>query len=116
MASWIGSLALVIMVTLLLYGSFSRLTHGRYTPTFYDYQLDRAPDNASTRLIPFGDLVFAAGLMYPPTRAVAASLCALFMFGGVLHRTVGEGKNAASDLAMMLTVLIISLDTVLGVE
>lgn len=85
-------------------------------PQFYAYQLDRAPDNASTRLVPFGDLVFAAGLIFPTTRAVAASLCALFMFGGVLHRTIGQGKNAAPDLAMMLTVLIISLDTVLGAE
>lgn len=64
--------------------------------------------------MPFGDLIFAAGLMWPPLRAVTASLCALFMFGGVLHRTVGQGKNAAVDLALMLTVLMISLDALVG--
>lgn len=66
--------------------------------------------------MPIGDLVFAAGLVYPPSRAVAASVCALFMFGGVLHRTIGQGKDASIDLALMLTVLIISLDTILGGE
>lgn len=81
---------------------------------FYAYQLDRAPDNASTRLVPLGDIAFAVGISYPASRGIAASLCALAMFGGVLHRTVGQGKDAASDLALMLTVLIVALDDLLG--
>ncbi|CAN8097980.1 unnamed protein product [Discula destructiva] len=114
MSSWIGTVALVFTVPLLLYGSFSRLTHGRYTPAMYAYQLDRAPDNASTRLVPFGDLAFAAGMSYAPWRGIAATLCALAMFGGVLHRMLWQDKNAAPDLALMLTVLIIALDDILS--
>lgn len=32
-------------------GAFSRLTHGRYMPAFYAYQLDHAPDDASTEAL-----------------------------------------------------------------
>lgn len=36
------------LVALLYYSGFSRLTHGRYTPSFYAHQLDRVPNNAHT--------------------------------------------------------------------
>lgn len=64
--------------------------------------------------MPFGDLAFAVGISHPASRGIAASLCALAMFGGVVRRTMWQEKNAAPDLALMLTVLIIALDDLLS--
>lgn len=111
--SWPGSVSLVILLTITLLGAFTRLTHGRYTPWFYAYQLDRAPDNASTRLIPYVDLVIAAMLVYQPTRGIAAALFALFQFYGVVQR-VREDKNAAPDLAFEMCAVLLMLDCLLG--
>lgn len=110
--SWIGSLSLVVLITLTLLGGFTRLTHGRHTPWFYAYQLDRAPDNKSTRLIPYVDLVLAAMLMNQSTRGVAAALFSLLQFYGIVQR-VREDKNAVSDLAFELCAILLTLDCLL---
>lgn len=111
--SWIGSLFFIICFTLTTLGGFSRLTHGRYTPAYYAYQLDRAPDDESTRVIPYVDLTLAAFLAYKPTRAVAAAVCGMLQFFGIIRR-VREDKNAAPDLAILLSTLVLSLDCLLG--
>lgn len=111
--SWLGPFCLVVLVTLTLLGGFSRLTHGRYTPWFHAYQLDRAPDDASTRLIPYVDLLIAAMLVNQPTRGIAAALFSLFQIYGIVQR-VREDKNAASDLAFELCAIFLTLDCLLG--
>lgn len=63
-----GLISLLILLTVTLLGGFTRPTHRKYTPGFYAYQLDRAPDNASTRIIPYVDFTVAALLrgVWPP--------------------------------------------------
>lgn len=110
--SWPGTLALLILLTMTLLGAFTRLTHGRYTPGFYAYQLDRAPDNSSTRVIPYVDLMIAGLLIYHPTRGIAAALFAMFQFYGIVKR-VQEDKNAALDLALESCAILLTLDCLL---
>lgn len=110
--SWPGLLCLAILLALTLLGGFTRLTHGRYTPWFYAYQLDRAPDNSSTRIIPIVDFAIAAMLMHKPTRGFAAALFAAFQFVGVVKR-VREDKNAAMDLAFNLCAILLTVDCLL---
>lgn len=108
-----GTICLAIVLAMTLVGGFTRLTHGRYTPRFYAYQLDRAPDNASTWLIPYVDLTMAAMLIYHPTRSVAAMLCSLFQFYGLVMR-VKEDKDTATDLACLLCAMVVCLVTLFG--
>ncbi|KUI55727.1 hypothetical protein VP1G_03084 [Cytospora mali] len=108
-----GLVTLLILLTVTLLGGFTRFTHGKYTPSFYAYQLDRAPDNASTRLIPYGDFTMAALLFFPSTRGVGAMLCAVLQFIGVVLR-VREDKNAAPDLALCLCGVFLMLDCLLA--
>ena len=108
-----GLISLLILLSITLLGGFSRLTHGKYTPAFYAYQLDRAPDNGSTKIIPYMDFAVAALLAFSNTRAVGAMLCAVFQFIGVVMR-IREDKNAASDLALCLCGVLLMLDHLLG--
>ncbi|VUC32719.1 unnamed protein product [Clonostachys rosea] len=67
-------------------GGFSRFTHGKYTPVFHQYQVDRAPDDESTRLIPIMDVTLATLLVFQRTRTVAALLCTFFQGVGLVMR------------------------------
>lgn len=87
-------------------GAFSRFTHGRYTPSFYQYQLDRAPDNASTRLIPVADVTLGTLLFFPQTRKWAALLSAVGQGFGILKR-LKEGKDVVPDLAIFSDALVV---------
>lgn len=80
-------------------GAFSRFTHGRYTPSFYRYQLDRAPDDELTRYIPFVDIALATLLIFPQTRTLAAWMCTLFQSIGVGLR-IKDGKSPVTDAAL----------------
>ncbi|ROW01360.1 hypothetical protein VMCG_05842 [Cytospora schulzeri] len=108
-----GLISLLILLSVTLLGGFTRFTHGKYTPAFYAYQLDRAPDNASTKIIPYVDFTVAALLVFPSTRSAAAMLCAVLQFGGVILR-VREDKNAAPDLALCLCGVLLMLDCLLA--
>lgn len=75
-------------------GAFSRFTHGRYTPSFYAYQIQHAPDDESTRYIPVIDTTIGTLLLIggSRTRTVAAVLCALFQSIGVVQQ-LGKGRR-----------------------
>lgn len=105
----IGAVALSIVFGAHLIGGFSRLTHGRYTPTFYAYQLDRAPNNASTWMIPYIDLFLCLLLANSGTRMLGASLSAIMQFIGIVKRVI-EDKNAAVDLWLVCCAVVGSLD------
>ncbi|OIW25573.1 hypothetical protein CONLIGDRAFT_498408 [Coniochaeta ligniaria NRRL 30616] len=78
-----------LYVTGLCYlGAFSRFTHGRYTPAFYQYQIDHAPDDESTRLIPFVDATMGTLVLFSSgwTRTVAVLLCGIFQGIGIVHQ------------------------------
>ncbi|KAH7157975.1 hypothetical protein B0J13DRAFT_543204 [Dactylonectria estremocensis] len=91
--------ALLALIGTTYLGGFSRFTHGRFTPGFYKYQTDRAPDNESTRIIPFIDVTLATLLVISGSRAIAAGLCTLFRCVGVGKR-VKEGKSLLLDVAL----------------
>jgi hypothetical protein len=76
-------------------GAFSRFTHGRYTPTFYRYQIDHAPDDDSTRFVPFIDATLGAMLLLggPRTQTVGALVRTLFQAIGIL----GQWKKGKAD-------------------
>lgn len=97
----LGQLALAGTILATFLGAFSRLTHGRHTPAFYAYQLDRAPDDASTRLIPYVDAALGTLLLFGRTRVAAAGMCVLFQGFGVVMRVAG-GKPAGKDVGLCL--------------
>ncbi|KAK3345992.1 hypothetical protein B0T25DRAFT_583270 [Lasiosphaeria hispida] len=56
-------IALLTLITLIYLGAFNRLTSGRFTPAYYRYQLDRAPNEGAARFIPVGDLALGTLLL-----------------------------------------------------
>lgn len=94
------------LIGIVYLGAFSRFTHGQYTPLFYQYQLDRAPDNDSTRLIPVADVILGTLLLFPRTRMWAALLCALGQGGGIVKR-LQEGQTIAPDLALFSLAVVV---------
>lgn len=95
--------ALYGLVGITYLGAFSRLTHGRHTPVFYAYQIGRAPDDASTRLIPVADLVLATTMLaFPGTpRFAAAAAGAALQVVGIVAR-VRAGKNPTVDCLLVV--------------
>lgn len=96
----IATAPLLALIAVTCLGAFSRFTHGRYFASFYRYQLERAPDNHSTRYIPFVDLLLAVLLIFPRTRALAASLFTFFQGIGVVIR-IKDGKSPVPDIALV---------------
>lgn len=92
------------LMALTYLGAFSRLTHGRYTPCFYQYQLERAPDDSS--LIPLMDLTLGTLLAFEKTRAAAAGLCTVFQTIGVVLQLKKGGQawtdSAGASLALLV--------------
>lgn len=95
----IENLLSVGLQAVLYLGAFSRFTHGQYTPAFYQYQLERAPDNESTKFIPFFDVLLGTTLFFPKARPWAALFCALAQGGGIF-KLAGEGKDVRPDLGI----------------
>jgi hypothetical protein len=91
--------------TFLLYCSFSRFTHGVYTPQMHAYQTDRFPDDNSTtaRIILLVDLLFAILVAIPRTRNVGAAAATCVMAIGVIMRRF-EGKDPVVDSVLTLGV------------
>lgn len=104
---WVGITTCSAMTVITYLGGFSRFTHGRYTPRFYAYQLDRAPDNASTRAVPVMDVILATLTLPAETRAYALAACAFFQGVGIAMR-LREGKNPAPDLALCTVAVVAS--------
>ncbi|OAA59774.1 hypothetical protein SPI_05972 [Niveomyces insectorum RCEF 264] len=107
----LGDLALAATVGVTYLGAFGRLTRGRYTPAFYAYQLDRAPDDASTRFVPYVDATLGTLLLFATTRPAAAFLCACFQGIGIVLR-VRDGKSAAPDLALFSAAVVAFLGSI----
>ncbi|KAF2112534.1 hypothetical protein BDV96DRAFT_648791 [Lophiotrema nucula] len=83
---------LTLLISILYYGAFSRFTHGRYTRAFYRYQMDRAPDNEYTWMIPVADTTLGTMLLFGKMRTFAALLCAAGQGGGIVAR-LNDGKG-----------------------
>jgi hypothetical protein len=111
----IGSVSQIALVGLVYLGAFSRFTNGRFTPSFYQYQLSRAPNNANTRVIPFIDATLGTMLLFPRTRTAAALLCSTFQGAGIVHRVM-EGKPVAPDIAMEFVAVVVALTSWYGMR
>ena len=106
----IGQLALLSSTGIAFMGAFSRFTHGRYTPGFYAYQLDRAPDDETTRLVPVVDITVAILLLHPRTRVYAAAAFAAFQSFGLVLR-FKSGKSPAWDIVHWLSAVVAAVYT-----
>lgn len=106
MSLTISRIALLSLISIVFLGGFSRFTHGAYTPSFYAYQLDRAPDNESMWLIPVIDTVLGTLLLFAKTRRWAALLCALGQGAGIWMR-VQEGKEVTKDVGFFSLALFV---------
>jgi hypothetical protein len=80
------------LIGLTYVGAVSRFTHGRYTPAFYRYQVERAPDDASTQYIPFVDLAVGTLLCFSSTKSFAALLCVAFQGFGIFSQLRKAGQ------------------------
>ncbi|KAK4454278.1 hypothetical protein QBC34DRAFT_156157 [Podospora aff. communis PSN243] len=89
------------LAALTFLGALSRFTHGRYTPAFYRYQIERAPDDASTRYIPFVDVAVGLLLSFSRTQSVGAFLCVTFQGLGIVLQLRKRGK-VLPDVGMFL--------------
>ncbi len=101
----INTISLCALIGVTFLGSVSRFTEGRYTPSFYAYQLDRAPNDESTRFVPYIDLTLGMMLLFPRTRKLAAALCVLFQGIGIWMR-LREGKDASRDCGLCVVAII----------
>lgn len=97
--SALGTVTLLAIVGILYYGAFSRFTHGEYTPDFYAYQLDRAPDDDSTVLLPYIDSFLASACLFPLTRRIGLLFALLFFGYGVWVR-FQAGQDLVYDAAL----------------
>lgn len=96
---WIGIVSATTVTSITYLGAFSRFTHGRFTPRFYAYQIDRAPDNASTRVVPYIDVTLATLTLFATTRPIALLICTGFQAFGITLR-LREGKDMTPDVAL----------------
>ncbi|KAF2676972.1 hypothetical protein K458DRAFT_258656, partial [Lentithecium fluviatile CBS 122367] len=78
-------------VAIVYIGGFSRFTHGAYTLSFHTYQLDRAPKDDKTWLIPVLDMILGTVVLFAKTRPWAALLIALSQGAGIWMR-MQEGE------------------------
>lgn len=102
----LAPVSLLALVGIVYLGAFSRFTNGRYTPGFYAYQLDRAPNEGYARLIPVVDASVATLLLSPKARPWTALFCAVTQGGAILAR-VREGKAVVPDTMMFGTAVIV---------
>ncbi|KAG8984868.1 hypothetical protein FRB93_006217 [Tulasnella sp. JGI-2019a] len=98
----INDLLTTSLICVLLYGAFSRLTHGVYTPTFHAFQIDRAPGGGNTQanFIPFVDIAAALLTTFPKSRTVGATFVTVVSTLGLAMR-LRKGKEWSSDVALL---------------
>lgn len=96
----LGTAVMYGVIAVIYLGAFSRFTHGAYTPGFYAYQLDRAPDNQATRGIPYADTVVATLALVRATRMHAFAFSTAAQVMGVALR-LQEHKNVGLDLVLL---------------
>ena len=91
----VASLPTLYLGLHVLYGAFSRFTHGAYTPSFYAWQKSHmAPDdpNADSKIIPTMDTVIALSMLLGPrkVRFGAAVIATVFV-------AIGLGMMVSKD-------------------
>jgi len=101
--SYLLQLPPLSLSALLIYGSVSRLSHGRFsTRGFYRYQTERMANDNSTaaKLVPIIDAFLGFCLLYPgPVRRIASIFVLLGMIVGVAVR-LRKGGDATTDVLL----------------
>lgn len=110
----LGGVATHVVIVIFYLGAFSRFTHGAYTPAFYKYQLDRAPDIESTRFVPYVDTALATLALVQATRPYSFFFCVAFQVMGLGLR-LKEAKDVTPDVALLLAT-VVALLTSLAAE
>ena len=101
----LNTVTTIVLAGVGYYSGFSRFTHGQYTPSWYAYQLDRAPDDESTRIVPFIDATLATLLLLPQTRLVGTAVSAVFFVISVGMRLQAK-KSPITDAGFVVLCLI----------
>ncbi|KAL4733062.1 hypothetical protein BDV11DRAFT_176060 [Aspergillus similis] len=88
-----------------LLGSFSRFTHGVYTPRWYSFQEYHSPDDGSTtaRITPWIDALIGGLLLFGTRKlkVVAAAASLVFVLTG-LGMQLAAGKDIMGDIVLVL--------------
>ena len=81
-------------------GAFTRLTHGKFLPAFYEYQIDHAPDDGSiqAKAIPLMDILIGLGTLWRPTKLLALILGTFFVAIGAYFQ-FSSGKQYFLDMS-----------------
>lgn len=101
------------VIAIIYLGAFSRFTHGAYTPGFYEYQLGRAPDDASTWMIPYVDAALATLALVRATRSYALFFCAAAQVMALGQR-VWQGSDAVPDTALLVATMVALVTAAVG--
>ena len=101
----INTISTLVLAGVGYYSGFSRFTHGQYTPGFYAFQLDRAPDNESMRVVPFMDVTLATLVLIPQVRMAASAVSTAF-FGISVALRFQADKSPVPDLGLLALGLI----------
>lgn len=105
MPSLLATLPIYLLSSVVLLGSFSRFTHGAYTPQWYAFQEYHAPDDGSTqaKITPVIDFLVGIALLFGTRtiRVLAAGISLLFFLMG-LGMQVQAGKDYNGDIALVV--------------
>ncbi|KIW87052.1 uncharacterized protein Z519_12349 [Cladophialophora bantiana CBS 173.52] len=105
MSAALKTVPVYLLASVVLLGSFSRLTHGVYTPTWYAFQEYHLPDDDSVAatVTPAVDALVGLTLLFG-TRALkllAAGVSLLFFTAG-LAMQAQAGKQYRADVALVV--------------
>ncbi|KAL4771031.1 hypothetical protein BDW60DRAFT_191379 [Aspergillus nidulans var. acristatus] len=93
-----------LLAVAVLLGSFSRFTHGAYTPRWYSFQEYHSPDDGSAiaRITPWIDALIG-GLLLVGTRKLrlGAAAASLFFISIGLGMQLAAGKDVAGDIVLV---------------
>lgn len=91
------------LAAIVLTGAFSRFTHGKYTPRFYQYQEYHKEDDGSTgaQIVPIMDTILGSMLLWRRTRRVSAIIITCFFVIGLIIQ-LRAGKHYLIDLATIV--------------
>lgn len=104
MPSLLAKSSVYILSFVVLFGAFSRFTHGQYTPAWYAFQEYHMPDDGSTgaQITPIIDTLVGLSLIFGRRglRLSAASVSLIFFIIG-LAMQVSAGKKYLGDIALV---------------
>ncbi|OAP56298.1 hypothetical protein AYL99_09477 [Fonsecaea erecta] len=105
MAAALKTVPVYVLASVALLGSFSRFTHGTYTPTWYAFQEYHMPDDGSSvaKVTPAIDALVGLTLLFGrhAFKLLAASV-SLFFFVIGLTMQVQAGKEYQGDVALVV--------------